>query len=313
MPFRAIHRTAILLLVLALPLQAAAAACPAPEPKAQLWYEDNNLGRAGGMPADFTGKFTAPAWQRAAHAIDVYLIRLNVLEQMDDKFLTDTLRPFLKNHRLAVDAGGATWLHYGKRRVAFENDLRQLRRLRKLGITVSDISLQSPLSKPLPGTAYPLQERLLDVALYSAAARQIYPSARIGIIDALPAHGGDWREAYGDLIATGAVDYIHLDMPWELIGKKVSWEELRRIEHFVEDQGLDFGLLLTTRRGGEHSEKAYARGVEAELTGYQHHCGSPAAYVIASWFPHPARTVPTVTDLITRIAHNLARDAQPAN
>lgn len=304
---------AVLLLALAIPLQAAAAACPAPEPLPQLWYEDNNLGHAGGMPADFTGKFADPAWQRAAQSIDVYMIRLNVIAQLDDAFLTATLRPFLEQHRLAVDAGGATWLHYGNRRVAFEHELAQLRRLRDLNLPVSDISLQSPLSKPLPEGAYPMQQRNLDIALYAAAARRIFPSAKIGIIDALPAHGGGWREAYGDLIATGVVDYIHLDLPYELIGKNVTWEELRRIEGFVEEQGLEFGLLLTTRKGGEQSDQAYAAGVEAELAGYSNHCGSPAAYVIASWFPHPARTVPAMTDLITRIAHRLPGNAQTAN
>lgn len=39
-------------------------------------------------------------------------------------------------------------------------------------------------------------------------------------------------------------------------------------------------------------------GVLAALDGYIAHTGSPGAYVVASWFPYPDRTVPVITDLI---------------
>lgn len=314
MPPLSIFRPTVIFLIaaLALPLQGAAAACPAPQPQPQLWFEDNNLSRAGGMPQDFLSKFHAPAWKHASRYIDVYMIRLNVIAKLDDAFLARTLRPYLQQHRLAVDASGATWLHSGNRHRHFEHELRQLRRLRRLNIPVGYISLQSPLSKPLRGGSYPMRQRIADIGIYAAAARRIYPEAKIGIIDALPTHGADWRAAYTALLATGSVDYVHLDVPYERIGKSISWEDIRRVEKFIEGHGKGFGLLLTTRTGGETSDQAYRAGVKAELAGYRGHCGSPAAYVITSWFPHPARTVPAMTNLIKSIGQNLA-EPQPAD
>ena len=124
----------------------------------------------------------------------------------------------------------------------------------------------------------------------------------MGVIDAIPAHGDDWRTAYRALLATTTVDYIHLDMPYELIGKTISWAEIRQAEHFIEDHGLAFGLLLTTRKGGYASNRVYSTGVREELAGYREHCGTPAAYIIAAWFPYPEAAVPTATDLLDAVA-----------
>lgn len=45
-----------------------------------LWYEDNNMARAAGMPSDFKQKFLKPeTWQTAREAMDVYMIRANTL------------------------------------------------------------------------------------------------------------------------------------------------------------------------------------------------------------------------------------------
>ena len=296
----------LLLLVsinLAFPCQAGH--CPVQHPRPQIWYEDNNLGRAGDKPPDFISRFNTPEWQKAAQHIDVYMIRLNVIKKVDDSFLIGTLLPSLQGRKLALDVGGATLTQQGSRYTLFKHELQQLQRLRDLRIPVSYISLQSPLSKAPRGGTYTQKKRLHDITDYAAAARRIFPNAAIGIIDATPTHGEDWRTAYHALLATKTVDYIHLDVPYELIGKTISWEEVLGLEHYIESRGLDFGLLLTTRTGGYTSNRAYSSGVRGELYGYMEHCGTPSAYIIAAWFPYPETIVPYVTDLIDAVATKL--------
>src|SRR5688572_24172166 len=73
---------------------------------AELWYEDNNLGRHGQMPADFVSKFQQPeAFSQASRYIRVYMFHARVLERQDDAFLHDTLIPWLEKHsvKLAID------------------------------------------------------------------------------------------------------------------------------------------------------------------------------------------------------------------
>src|SRR5688500_1663108 len=86
---------------------------------ATIWYEDNNLGRAAQMPEDFVEKFHKPeTFAQATKHMDVYLLRANVLQKMDDAFFTQLLLPYLEKNKikLAINAGGATWLGAAPRR-----------------------------------------------------------------------------------------------------------------------------------------------------------------------------------------------------
>lgn len=270
----------------------------------QIWYEDNNMGRAGGSPADFTSKFGRSEWLSASAALDVYLVRATVLERLDEGFLRDRLLPWLEQQEisLAIDAAGATWLGHGNRRELFDLEMRVLRRLADLGIPVRFISLQSVLSKPLLDGEYPLEYRLGDIQKYARAASEIHPGARFGLIDAMPVHRGPWRDAYTALHRLDLIDYIHLDVPYERIGDTISTGAIREVEAFVESRGMDFGILLTTREGGYESNEAYARGVTASLATHLESCATPSAYILASWFPYPDRTVPVMTDLLQKLA-----------
>ena len=81
-------------------------------------------------------------------------------------------------------------------------------------------------------------------------ARCILPQTAIGIIDAMPTHGDDCRQAYTALAITGVIKYIHLYAPYEYIVKMLSWEDIHQVEHRGETRGLSFGLLLMMRTGG---------------------------------------------------------------
>jgi hypothetical protein len=63
------------------------AATALPSPAADVWYEDNNLGKAGGMPADFVEKFRQPeSFSQATKYIRVYMMRALDMKGMDDQF-----------------------------------------------------------------------------------------------------------------------------------------------------------------------------------------------------------------------------------
>ena len=273
-----------------------------------LWYEDNNLGRAGGMPSDFIEKFHRPdTFREASRHIDVYMIRANVLSKMDDAFLATLLEPYLRKIgiKLAIDATGATWAQAPGRDRAFRADIQLLERLKREGVDIHYISLQSVLSKRLVRAGkvvdYPLSKRIEDAVAFAKAARPIYPRAEIGIIDALPSHGKDFRRPYRQLRDAMSreglkLSYIHVDMPFEIPRERqlgVSWQSLRKVERYVEeDLGLRFGFFTTSRTGGNISSRAFHDRVMAALECYTGATGTPRDWLIASWFPHPRNTIP---------------------
>ena len=273
-----------------------------------LWYEDNNLGRAGGMPPDFIEKFHRPeTFLEASRHIDVYMIRANVLAKLDDAFLTTLLEPYLRGNRikLAVDATGVVWAQAPGRDKAFAANIQLLDRLKRLGIDVHYISLQSVLSKPLVRAGrtieYPLGKRNQDVIVFARASRSIYPRAEIGIIDALPSHGKDYRRPYRQLRDAMSreglnLSYIHVDMPFEIpheLQLGVTWQTLREVERYVEEElDLQFGFFTTSRTGGNISSRAFHDRVMAALECYTGAMGTPRDWLIASWFPHPRKTIP---------------------
>jgi len=276
---------------------------------ADLWFEDSNLGTPGGMPSDFFSKFdNLSSFSEAAEQIDVYMIRSAYIDSMDDNFIKEKLLPFLDKNsiKLALNVGGANWLQTGKnRKNVFNKELQQIRRLKSLGVSVSFISLQSVLSKDqkMAGEKlhYSLEDRLEDIREYITTVRVIAPEAVFGIIDALPSQGKEYKEPYKVLTDYSVkhdlnLRYIHLDMPFDLIvrGKRSSsWDTLRDVEQFVEGKlGLRFGLIVTSKKGGNNSSSLFHDLVTTEVKCYSYVGGTPDDYIVASWFPYPNRTIP---------------------
>jgi hypothetical protein len=274
---------------------------------AEIWYEDNNLGKAAGTPADFIEKFRRPdTFKEATRHIRVYLVRGVVLDRTDDAFLRDLLGPYLQqnNIKLAINSGGANWIQHPGRRRILERELNVLNRLKKLGIEVHYLSLQSVLSKPVgrqdKRVDYPTEKRIADVITYTRLAREIFPKVEIGIIDALPSHAKDFRQPYRELRDALAQDgaklaYVHLDMPFELPreGRRgITWEKVREVEDYVESLGMRFGFFTTSRQGGNVSSKAFHERVMAALECFAGAGGTPGDLIIASWFRYPDKTIP---------------------
>lgn len=283
-------------------------ASPLPSLAVDVWYEDNNLGKAGNMPTDFVEKFRQPeSFSQATKYIRVYMVRAQVMDAMDDQFLATSFNQYLKgnNIKLAIDAGGATWAQAQGRKQVARNELALLVRLKGLGVKVDYISLQSTLGKPLKIDGqtmdYPMSMRIEDVVRYSKAVRAIYPQVEIGIIDDLPSHGKEYQQPYRQLknaLTREGLDisFIHLDMPFDLIKEHhqgLTWQRVREVEQYVEDElHVKFGLLATSRKGGYTSSKAYHHSVMAVLMCYSWADGTPHDFIIASWFPYPEKTIP---------------------
>jgi hypothetical protein len=284
------------------------AACPVSR-AVDVWFEDSNLGGSGGIVGDFVEKFHQPeSFDEASQYIDVYLIRGNVLSQMDDQFFTDLLFPYLQEHgiALALNVGGATRTQAGERggRVV-QREMELFRRIKQLGGEVGFVSLQSALSKPVKRNGkkvdYSVDKRLEDVVSYAKAVREIFPNAQIGLIDALPSHGKDYEDSYravADALAREGVSlaYIHLDMPMELVMRRgrLSWADVREVERFVEEGlGASFGLFTTSRKGGNTSSSMFRRRVMTAMECYLGFAGgTPDDLILASWFRYPDKTIP---------------------
>ena len=277
---------------------------------AGIWYEDNNMAVAGGSPADFYSKFLEPdTWANARKVIDVYYVRANVLEAgADDNFLQKYFIPVLaKSHvELALDVGSATFLNsdYAGNIGAAYNDVALIRRIEALGGHVDYIGLQSTLSKPLvvdgQKVDYPMATRIKDAVDYATLIKENFPDIKMGLIDALPTKGLDYQGPYQDLVdaftdAGLSLDFIHLDNQYQLAqaGVTTSWAKIKQVEAYVKDTlHVHFGLVATDRAAGYTSDEAYHDAVLDVPVQYQKAGGSPDEYVIMSWYPHPALTVP---------------------
>lgn len=275
---------------------------------ADIWYEDNNLGKPGGMPPDFASKFgQTESFNQASQYLRVYMVRTNVLDAMDDEFLAGLFHPYLtrNNIQLALDAVGATWMQAPGRKTIANREVRLLERLKRLRMQVDYVSLQSVLSKPLviDGVTvdYPMSKRIKDVVTYAKSVRKIYPQAQIGIIDAIPSHVEDYRQPYlllKNALAREkiALSYIHLDMPFDIPREQllgITWPQARAVESYVEDVlGVRFGFMTTSAKGGRASSKVFHERVLAAQECYLGAGGTPADFIIASWFPSPQTTIP---------------------
>lgn len=275
----------------------------------ELWYEDNNMGKAGGYPKDFIEKFEkTEKWKNSLKCIDVYMIRANVLTQFDENFYKKIFKPFLDNYKikLAIDVGGATWTQYGNRMRIKEEELNLFKRLKEYNIIPCCIILQSVLDKPLKERDgkeidYPIDRRIQDIAQYIKDVKKLFPNISVGLIDATPSHGKDYKRNYLLLVnhlkkENLKLDYILLDTTFNLLKSRknnMSWYKAIEIEEFVKKElGLKFGVFVTSRAAGYKSNRDFFEDVSTFADCYYSAKGNSDFYIISSWFPYPDQTIP---------------------
>jgi hypothetical protein len=283
----------------------------------EIWYEDNNLGKAGAVPSDFFYKFENPtSWQQVRNNLNVYMLRANILDlpEMNESFLENRLKPLTEKDgiKIAIDSSGVTWSGCKDRSKSINTELDAMARMRRMGLQVHYLSLQSLISKPFrtegktkdDEVACPLDNRVRGGVEYVKKFKAIYPEAVVGIIDALPSHGDPYKEAYKyatDVFRASGVPlgYIHLDVTAEMIRKGVhglSWPKILEVESYVKRLGLKFGLIFTSRMFGNKSDEAFFKAVLEELEDYLQAGGKADHYIIASWFPYPKQSVRRAQD-----------------
>lgn len=276
----------------------------------ELWYEDNNMGKAGSVPHDFKYKFEHPeSWKDTMRSMNVYMFRANIFEDsgngITDDFIRQKMIPVLAQAKIkvAIDTGVANWSACKDRTAEIAQSKATLKRLRSLGVPFDYFSLQSVLSKPMRGAAKeipcPLEAKVKGAIDYVKGLPDLPKDTKIGIIDALPSHGEPYKEAYKytrDMFRAAGVrlDYIHLDgAVGSVAGGRygMSWEKVKEISQYVRSLGLQFGVILASRRGGESSDEAYHHGVVKAVREYKEAGGTADQYIVASFYKHPVNSV----------------------
>lgn len=298
----------------------------------EIWYEDNSFGVGKTLPDKFLTKFeNIDIWRRALNSLDVYVFRVNIFNDdnfpmLTDDFITGPFANVLREHqiKIALDTAGPLLSGCKDRTVRINYELEWVSRLKRLGVAVDYISLQSILSKPYRHGGVirecSMQDRVDGAIAYVKRFTKIYPDVVIGVIDALPSHGKPYKETYKyvrDRFRQENLNlgYIHLDLSAEMVwmGRNgLSWVKVLEVEDYVKRLGLNFGLLFTSRRSGQISDEAFYKVIVKENHDYTSAGGNPDHKVVLSWFPFPRRSVRSagevggypMTDLIWELSSN---------
>lgn len=284
------------------------------------WFEDNNLGVAGGLPEDFFQRFSDPdkldQWFNSREIMDVFMLRSasynNHLKELPDSVLRDMAAVF-KNHRIviAINDVTATWAHLKNSKPNFMPAINMIERLKSCGWDVQYSALQSVLSKlwikapkkvPTETDGYPMETRIKDVVQYCNKVRRVFPDLKIGIIDALIAQKEDYKQPYLDLKdamdkSGQELNFIILDVPFHypiMHMMDLSFRKITKYERFVKRViGTEFGLICADTAG-----KASATGfLWYVLHGLQQYkdCGGEADhYILSAWYNFPKDSIPEI-------------------
>lgn len=287
-----------------------------------LWYSTSNGGSATGTLPDFLDLFdplTEHRWASARARLGVFTVHESDLNRLDDTVVAGTVLPALARWRVAVnvDWGAATWASCrpeAARRRSWQRLLEGLAALRRAGVPLRAVSLQSVLSKPVPDDdkafpncpdgEYPLERRVAD-AVDVAVLLKVngFGDLQVGIIDALVAHGRPMPEvlaAYGELrdamaAAGERLAFVHLDHPYDLATSgPSSWERVAvAVNHLQGELGVAAGLVLV---GSQADDEVEFRGkVLAAMEGVVDAGARPRHFHVWSWLRHPVtgRPVPS--------------------
>lgn len=281
-----------------------------------MWYEDNNLGKAGYFPADAKDKFIdSQSWQISRKKMDVYLIRANALYMrkngLTDYFLKHKMFKTLKaSHiKLALDVRGATLTQMSdKRKKIRTKELKLIEKIESMGMHIDSINFQSALSKSSKkfqrknaSVDYAMEKRIEDIVSYARIVHRKFPHIRFGLIDALPTKGYAYKTPYTLLVksmqkAHLTLHHIILDLPYDFIEKHwrgMTWEKAIEVEKFVKnDLHLEYGKIYHDSKAGKTSDRLFFNHVMKMATRYKKEGGAPDYCLLMSWYSHPTYTIP---------------------
>lgn len=292
------------------------------------WFEDNNMGSAGGLPGDFFTRLDTPdTWADARDVMQVYMLRRSSMGAISDADLARMADLFdVAGISVAVNDGAATWAHHRLPGLEFTGSIRVIQRMLDAGMDVRHIVMQSILSKKLKDTngdpvAYPMETRYADAEAYIRKIRNAFPDRgfKFGLVDASPSHDPAtykqiWSGLKTHLNQAGLpFDFFHLDMPFVIPReqrKGLTWEGMDAIGDWVQARGLDFGIFLNEGRPNSVSDASWRRLFLEGIDDYLAACGDMNHWILAGWHPYPTLSVPDTPTLATSMGVFNAMDAK---
>ncbi|QOR70663.1 hypothetical protein IM660_19150 [Ruania alkalisoli] len=287
----------------------------------EFWYQDNNLGQGGGVPPDFRARYDdLAAWDKARDRMHTFSIGQNALIKQglrDDPTLLASMAAAHADQHFAYNVTQATtwwWGYYRQTgeippgRPNFTRTINELRDLVSAGFNLTDIMLQSVLSKPGPGRflGYSMERRIQDVVEFNDQVRGEFPGVRIGLITPLtnPEIHPPWRETWAwvqsELRSAGhELDFIHFDKPFEHPRLELespsgvmTWEKMIEVEQYAKSLGITYGIQCTDGRAGRVSNNEFRRLVLEGIATYVDHGGAADRYILWPFHPYPDHSTP---------------------
>ena len=293
----------------------------------QRWYEDNNLGESGGIVEDFAARYAPDrmaSWRRARETMDVYMIGSQTYTRhVAGK--PELMRRFAAAHagmQICVDDTSATWAHLRNPQPTFAGGLFAIESMKRLGLDVRYVALQSVLDKPPGGgVIYRMADRVRDVVAYVRTVQARWPEIQVGLIDSMPAHRWEWRTAYlmlrnGLRDAGLELDFLLLDMPMPWAMAPGGFDELFAVKDYVKRwMGWGFGWVVSQGKEGAPSLAAYRSRLLDGLREFQRRGGGADFTCVMSWSPLPTHSAPdalsvrnaTGLSLFREVDHRLPR------
>ncbi|SEE74133.1 hypothetical protein [Ruania alba] len=292
----------------------------------EFWYQDNNLGQGGrGAPPDLESRYdNLDTWRHARRAMHTFSFgQVGAGDNYADvvKYepeLLDTMASAHADMNFAFNVTQATtwWWHKFQETGEipegppdFTATINNLRQLRAAGFNLTNILLQSVLSKPGPGRflGYSMERRIQDVVEFNDQVRGEFPDVQIGVIYPLNDKPGiypPWREVLtslqSELRSSGhELDFIHFDKPFEHPRLEIerpsgpmTWDRMVEVERFIKGLGVTFGLQCTDGRAGRQSNNAFRRRVLEGIATYVDHGGAADRYILWPFHPYPDHSTP---------------------
>jgi hypothetical protein len=235
-----------------------------------------------------------------------------------------------------------------------EHELRSFRRYAEAGGRLDYLDIDGPVRRLLypigDREGFTSMERCAEELIdYMQAVLEEFPEIRFFLLTNFPNWGyeggpsyhgrGPNRQDWGDygkvldvvlpkLKAAGMpLAGLTVDTPYEYVTgvrpsaaleapQEVDWlARVRELEERAEAADLDFNLIVNSEEGGNTSAELFAERTRAFVKLYETAGGSPARYVVQSWYPEPKKAVPesqahTMTWLVNEAAEAL--ESEPA-
>jgi|GEM_PF-2429242 len=276
-----------------------------------VWTSANNV-------QDFEAWLTDDdQWSQVLENLDVFGFHMNMLDGrngLDPNLVAEFQRRTGK--AIGIEAGGLR-MHYGQGdtcgETAARRELAKYGQIVQAGGMVDYLNLDSPIGFMLESNdgAYSSSEAAREIADYIEIVNDAIPGMSIGInepipwysVDEFPSHPAQDR---GDLLeildvlmdtldARGlSIDYFNCDCPYDYTVNRVynGFAKLIRIQEWCHANGLRFGLMYNSARGGANGDSLF----NADVLSYYHQLADsgcvPENLLVWSWYDHPTYALP---------------------